>query len=59
MITLGLHASSLPDMSLRPDPPDTPEDCDGPIMLEIHLAGTITYVVDAVSAGGIEQRAAA
>jgi hypothetical protein len=31
----------------------------GTVMLEIHLAGSMVYVVDAVPEGGIEQRAAA
>ena len=31
----------------------------GNVMLEIHLAGSMTYVVDAVLAGGTERRAAA
>ena len=35
-----------------------PEMC-GPVMLEIHLAGSMTYVVDAVSVGKTERRAAA
>ena len=31
----------------------------GPAMLEIHLAGAMTYVVDAAPEGGTERRAAA
>ncbi len=31
----------------------------GHVVLEIHLAGSMTYVVDVVSEGGIERRAAA
>jgi hypothetical protein len=31
----------------------------GPVMLEIHLAGPMTYVVDAAPEGGTERRAAA
>ena len=31
----------------------------GNVMLEIHLAGSMTYVVDAAPEGGIERRAAA
>ena len=31
----------------------------GHVLLEIHLAGSMTYVVDVASEGGIERRAAA
>ncbi len=30
----------------------------GPVLLEIHLAGAMTYLVDTVPAGGAERHAA-
>ena len=32
---------------------------NGHVMLELHLAGSMVYAVDAASAGGMERRAAA